>query len=550
MSTVIWSRNLLRTLLLALMLIGSILTSAYAFTTGMPASLVIGQSDFTTGAAHTTQTGLREPVSLRFDSSGNLWVSDWSNNRVLMFKPPFSTGMAASLVIGQVDFTQNSGATSQTGLSGPYGLGFDAAGNLWVSDGSNSRVLMFKPPFSTGMAASLVIGQSGFTTSTAQTTQTGLHWPWDLGFDASGNLWVADWINNRVLMFKPPFSTGMAASLVIGHKSFLWNGLATNQTGLNRPIGLRFDALGNLWVSEGSNNRVLMFKPPFATGMAASLVIGQSDFTTGTAQTTQTGLHSPTGLGFDASGNLWVVEDANNRVLMFKPPFTTGMAASLVIGQADFTHGSGATTQTGLHAPMGLDFDTVGNLWVVEDANNRVLMFPGSTGLSAFLLELQAGWNLISLPLVPTQTATAKLLTPLIQLHELVVAWGFTAPNTWSYFKPPNLGTLTTMVDGKGYWVLVTDAINITIAGYVITPGSAPPTYSLAAGWNLFGFKPQPLIQNETMATYLTSLDTKYSSIWVYDNLNATWIRGTPELVLAPGEGIWIYMTTPATLLP
>ena len=105
------------------------------------------------------------------------------------------------------------------------------------------------------------------------------------------------------------------------------------------------------------------------------------------------------------------------------------------------------------------------------------------------------------------------------------------------------------MVDGKGYWVFVTDAINITIVGYVITPGSAPPTYPLATGWNLVGFKPQP-IGNETVATYLTSINMKYTVAWVYNNLNATWIKATPGLQLAPGQGMWIYMTAPATLIP
>ncbi|MGD0177052.1 MAG: NHL repeat-containing protein [Candidatus Bathyarchaeia archaeon] len=497
MSTVIWSRNFLRPFLLALMLMGLLLTPTYAFTTGQSATLVIGQSDFTHNVnALTTQTGLYSPFGSVFDALGNLWVADTYHNRVLMFRPPFTNGMAASLVIGHKSFLWDGPATNQTGLNNPSGLGFDALGNLWVSDGNN----------------------------------------------------------NRVLMFKPPFTNGMAASLVIGHKSFLWDGPATNQTGLHGPRGVSFDGSGNLWVADYSNSRVLMFKPPFTTGMAATLVIGQAIFTTSAPATSQTGLKQSSGVSFDGSGNLWVADSNSNRVLVFRPPFTNGMAASLVIGQINFNSGSinegGSTSQTGLSFPFSLSFDLVGNLWVVDTNNNRVLMFPGSTGLSGFLLELQAGWNLISLPLRPTQTATAKLLAPIIQMNDLVTVWGFTPPITWSYFKPPNLGTLTSMVDGKGYWVYVTDAINITIVGYVITPGSAPPTYSLATGWNLLGFKPQPTIQNETVTTYLASIYPKYSTIWVYDNLNATWTKGTPDLALAPGEGMWIYMTTPSTLIP
>lgn len=537
-------------MLLAVVLIGSLLTPARAFTTGQSASLVIGQNDFTANAPGFSQTKVGVPAASAFDAAGNLWIADQGGNRVLMFKPPFTNGKAASLVIGQADFTSTTPDTNQTRLRNPYGLAFDASGKLWIADKYNNRTLMFKPPFTNGMAASLVIGQPDFTTNTASTSQSGFHGPQSLSFDAAGNLWVTDQRNNRILMFKPPFINGMLASIVIGQADFTHSSATTTQTGLSNPAGLGLDTSGDLWVADFNNYRILMFKPPFTNGMLASLVIGQTTFTTGIAATTQTGLRGPYGLSFDASGNLWVSDAANNRVLKFNAPFTNGMPASLVIGQPDFTSSAPALTQTGFDFPTSSVLDALGNLWVVDASNYRVLMFAGSSGLSGFLLELQPGWNLISLPLIPKQTSTAKLLAPLIQVNDLVTVWGFTPPNTWSYFKPPNLGTLTSMVDGKGYWVLVTDAINITVVGYVITPGSAPPTYSLAAGWNLAGFKPQPLIQNETMATYLTSLDTKYSSIWVYDSLNATWIRGTPSLELAPGEGMWIYMTTPATLLP
>ena len=470
---------------------------------------------------------------------------------MLMFKPPFSNDMAASLVIGQTDFSHNYWATSQTGLRDPSSVGFDSSGNLWVADLANNRVLMYKPPFATHMAASLVIGQADFTHGGHTASQTGLYYPYSPVFDASGNLWVSDWYNSRVLMFKFPFSNGMAASLVIGQPDFISSTSATTQTRLNTPVGLVFDASGNLWVADYDNSRILMFKPPFAIGMAASLVIGQPDFTTSTYTTTQTGLSSPEGLRFDTAGNLWATEDGNNRTLMFKPPFSNGMAASLVIGQTDFNTGGSATTQTGLNEPQGLGFDAVGNLWIADAGNNRILMFPGSTGLTGFLLELQAGWNLISLPIIPSQTAITALLKPLIQLNDLKILWGYSATTkAWSYFTPPNTGTLKSMVDGQAYWLNMREAVNITIAGYVIPPGAVPSTYSLVTGWNLVGFKPQPTVRNETISLYLASVSSKCGLVWVYDNLNQTWVRGTSDLELAPGEGMWLYMTQPATLLP
>lgn len=329
-----------------------------------------------------------------------------------MFKPPFSNGMAASLVIGQGDFTHNVPDINATRLNSPGGIAFDAAGDLWIADSDINRVLMFKPPFATGMAASAVIGQPLFTDWAPGTSQTTLYDPLGLGFDASGNLWVADQGNGRVLMFKPPFTNGKAASLVIGQPDYVTGGGFTSQTRLNGPVGVGFDVSGNLWVADLFSNRVVMFKPPFSNGMAASLVIGQEDFTHSGYTYNQTRLHSPRALGFDSSGNLWVSDFSNSRVLRFAPPFSTGMAASLVIGQPDFVHSVEEASQTGLNEPAGLVFDAVGNIWIADTYNHRVLMFASSSGLSGFLLELQAGWNLISLPVVPSQTAIAKLLAP------------------------------------------------------------------------------------------------------------------------------------------
>src|SRR5439155_4689672 len=122
-----------------------------------------------------------------FDSKGALWVADGSNNRVLEYVPPFSTGMAASLVIGQSSFNTQVHAASQTGLYNPDGVRFDSNGDLWVADSNNNRTLEYVPPFADNMPASLVIGQPDFTTSQGGISQNGLWGPRDLAF-ANGNL--------------------------------------------------------------------------------------------------------------------------------------------------------------------------------------------------------------------------------------------------------------------------------------------------------------------------------------------------------------------------
>ena len=126
------------------------------------------------------------------------------------------------------------------------------------------------------------------------------------------------------------------------------------------------------------NNRVLEFMPPFTNGEKASIVIGQPTFTSSALAETRTGLKRPTGVAFDHRGNLWVADELSNRVLQFTLPFTNGERASIVIGQTSFTASGAHETRTGLDLPFGVAFDSRGNLWVVDFANNRVLEFTNT----------------------------------------------------------------------------------------------------------------------------------------------------------------------------
>jgi len=324
------------------------------FSTDESATVVLGQEGFTTSGAVLSASGVNTPVATAEDSSGNIYVADNGNNRVLQFKAPMTSGESATVVIGQPNFTTATANLTQNGLSGPGGMAFDSSGNLWVIDFGNSRVLEYPPPFATGMNASLVIGQPNFTTGAATVSSSGLSSPEYLTVDGSGNLWVSDLFNNRVLEFKPPFSTGMAASVVIGQADFVSNGAATTASGLSFPTGVAFDSTGNLWVADNGNNRVLQFAPPFSNGMSATLVLGQANFTSSTAATTQDGISAPFGLAFDTGGDLWVADTGNNRTLAFAPPFSTNQNATVVLGQANFTSSTAATTATGQNSATGV----------------------------------------------------------------------------------------------------------------------------------------------------------------------------------------------------
>jgi DNA-binding transcriptional ArsR family regulator len=357
------------------------------FVIGQPASIVIGQKDFSASGEAISQTGLNTPAATVFDSSGDLWVVDSYNFRVLEFKPPFSDGMKASLVIGSRSFTTYGGPTGKDALSSPWAAAFDSRGDLWVADTGNSRVLEYTPPFADGMGASLVIGQPNFAARIAPISGSVLDAPIGITFDTTGSLWVYDVA--RVLEYNPPFNNGMNASVVLGQPDFstmrmssALDGLGSSFYGVNYLLaGFAVDSSNNMWIGDPVNNRILEFRPPFANGMNASLVIDQRNLVANKTSFAGHGFvqvpsyNLGTELVFDSHGNLWT--NYNNRILAFKPPFIPEIRAfpTLEIGQPNFTATAWLGGQAGLFSPGQPSFDPCGNLWVPDSNNNRVLEF-------------------------------------------------------------------------------------------------------------------------------------------------------------------------------
>jgi DNA-binding beta-propeller fold protein YncE len=258
-----------------------------------------------------------------FDVDGNLWVSENANE--VDFIPPFSAHMNPVLALGRSKNDPHFGSPCNILRSldpldarslCPTGLAFDSEGDPWVADSANNRVLKFVPPFSTGMAASLELGQpaeTAFTSSSPYHSQCAGHYapesrdlqeasnpcpggretptansmyaPARLAFDTEGDLWVGDQNNGRVLEFTPPFSNGMAATTEIGEEDFAHRSVArrsgrvVSANTITDPADVAIDSLGNLVVVDHLENRVLFYAPPFRSGMAASVVLGSPDFT-------------------------------------------------------------------------------------------------------------------------------------------------------------------------------------------------------------------------------------------------------------------------------
>lgn len=423
--------------------------NASAFQKGDPADLVIGQRDkYSTvpkGPGSDLATGLNQPTGLAVDKSGNLYVADSGNNRILRYPAPFqqqTTPLSPDLVLGQKDLTgrtanQGTNPSEKTvSFQGQFvGLAVDASGNLWVSDGNNNRILRYPAATLSAAtsqpAADLVLGQTDFATTKLpqnfnRSSKNGVTQPGALAFSPSGLLFVAD-SANRVLVYVPPFTTGESASRIMGivvvpqgspaPTGFTDTSLgAQTSTGANIPPSGIFFIGDNPFVIDTGVNRILEYDPFTAWPTEATQyspsaikVFGQPDFSTSQANAgqPQSGDNSfafPTQAAL-AGNDLIVVDSGNNRVVAI-PNFTAlaaqggtaiGFHATRLLGQVDFKYNSINLIEgrefdifDGQHgAGGGVAVDTVSStphLYVADVFNNRVLGFkdartvkPGQT---------------------------------------------------------------------------------------------------------------------------------------------------------------------------
>ena len=166
-------------------------------------------------------------------------------------------------------------------------------------------------------------------------------------------------------------------------------------------------------------------------------------------------------------------------------------------------------------------------------------------------ISLVQGWNLISTPIIPANTAVGAVLASQIGSGDFTVTWSY-QNGKWleaTLTGGKLSGTLTTFQDGYGYWIYMSKADNLFIVGSDFPPQpSTPPSYALSIGWNLVGFTPESAVGSESTNSYLSSLDGNYNRVYLYVNSSGTWTENAANL--SPGEAIWIYVTAPVTLRP
>lgn len=275
------------------------------------------------------------PLGVSADAAGNTYVADVQNHRIVKWAPGATSG---TVVAGG-----NGGGSASNQLSYPFAVAVDIDTNVYVMEWGNARVSKWAPGATTGI---VVAGGNGGGGSLNQ-----LNAAQGLFVDANKNVYVSDDGNARIVKWTPGTTSGI---LVAGG-----NGAGSGLNQFNNPVSVYVDGAGNMYVTDYNNARIVKWTPGATTGV---VVAGGNGAGAAANQ-----LSGPRCSWLDGSGNIYICDQGNNRIQMWRPGAASGITVA---------GGNGAGTALNqLNSPTSIYVSSNGDIYTVEQNNNRALKF-------------------------------------------------------------------------------------------------------------------------------------------------------------------------------
>lgn len=276
---------------------------------------------------------------------------------------------------GVMGFANGPGATAQ--FFSPFGVCADAAGNIYVGDQGNHRIRKIDGNGNvTTLAGSGVQGFADGPSATARFFN-----PLGVYADAAGNIFVAGYNDNRIR--KIDASGNVTTYAGTGISGFADGPAAIAQ--FTQNVGVCGDAAGNIYVADGFNNRIRKID---GSGNVTTLAgDGTFGFADGPAAVAQ--LQNPTGVCLDATGNVYVADNFNNRIR--KIDGSGNVTTFAGNGTVGLTNGPAATAQ--FNSVYGVCADAAGNIYVADASNHCIRKIDAGGIVSTYAGTGTAGFT-------------------------------------------------------------------------------------------------------------------------------------------------------------
>ena len=359
-------------------------------------STVAGNGAYTYAAATTATAAMfYTPSAAVPDPSGNVYIADEQNCLVWKATP----GGGISVFAGtppnaSSDWFPICGYSGDTGPATGAQLNFptkavpDASGNVYVADSQNCVIRKID---TSGMITTFAGDNSCLYSGDGGPALSAGIWPYGLTLDSSGNMYIADWVNN--VIWEIAAETGIITTVAGNNAAptgYSGDGGPATNAQLWNPTDVAVDASGNLYIADLGNNRIRVVSGGIINTFAGN---GDKGYEGDGGPASETSLYSPIGVAVDAAGDV-LIADANNNLIRFVDG--TGIIHSVAgSGEYGFSgDGEPATTScpsgspatcipVALAAPSGIGIDTAGNMYIADVSNSRIRTVTAIPSLNA-----------------------------------------------------------------------------------------------------------------------------------------------------------------------
>jgi hypothetical protein len=327
-----------------------------------------------------TSAELNSPAGVAVDAAGDLFIADTANNRI---REVLATTHQIITVAGTgaAGFSGDGGLATSAELNRPESVTVDAAGDLFIADTANNRI---REVLATTQKISTIAGNGiqGYSGDNGLATSAELNGPSSMAVDAGGDLFIADFGNDRI---REELASTHQIITVAGNGTIGFsgdNGPATSAEFAD-AFGVAVDAAGDLFIADSYNGRIREVLK--STGQIITIAgTGAGYHVSGSGDNgpaTSAPIYFPEGVALDAAGDLFIAEtrEAQIREVSANTGLITTVAGN---GSYGYSGDNGPATSAQMDSPQSVALDAAGDLFIADPSENVIREVPGGLALT------------------------------------------------------------------------------------------------------------------------------------------------------------------------
>jgi sugar lactone lactonase YvrE len=334
-----------------------------------------------------TAADLNTPYDVKFDASGNMYITDGWNHRVRSVN---TSGIIHTIAgIGVQGYSGDGGPATAAEVNVPYGIATDGSNNVYFTD---TWEYVLRKINASGIITTIAgNGSYGYSGDGGPATNAELGQPYGIACDNTANIYIADYAEQRIRKVN---TSGIISTFAgIGVKGYSGDGGNASAAELNCPSGIAFDKTGNMYIADDSNHCIRKVN---TSGIISTFAgNGVSGFYGDGGPATAAEFFIPNGIAVDDSGKMIITDLSNERVREIN---TSGVISTIAgfNGLQGYNGNGTPATQYLLNYPCGAAFDNSDNIYFADQENEfirKIVFTPSPPVITPHNLSCYDGSN-------------------------------------------------------------------------------------------------------------------------------------------------------------